>query len=115
MTRIKRGVGALKRRRKTLSYTKGFRHGAKSKERIARERLLHAWSHAFVDRRKKKGDFRRLWNVRINAASREHGLSYSRFMQGLKKAGIGLDRKILSEIAMNEPDAFRAIIKAVKS
>ncbi|MBI1956945.1 MAG: 50S ribosomal protein L20 [Candidatus Niyogibacteria bacterium] len=115
MTRIKRGTISLKRRRKTLGYTKGFRHGAKSKERMARERLLHAWSHAFADRRKKKGDFRRLWNTRINAAVRAEGLSYSRFIAGLKKAKIELDRKILSEIAANHPDAFRKIVEAAKT
>ena len=86
-----------------LARTKGFRHGGKSKERLARERLLHAGVHAFHDRRKKKRNFRKLWQIQINAAAREHGLSYSVFMGKLTKAKIELDRKILAELARDYP------------
>lgn len=111
MVRIKRGKISLKRRRKILKYAKGYRWGGKSKERMARERLLHAWSHAFRDRRKKKRDFRRLWQIKINAGARKEGLSYSKFIYALKKAGIELDRKILAELAEKEPEAFKKVIE----
>lgn len=111
MTRVKRGTTSVRRRRKILGYTKGFRWGGRSKERLARERLLHAWTHAFMDRRKKKGDFRRLWTVRINAGTRVHGLSYSKFIQLLKKRDIQLDRKVLADIAEHHPTVFKKIIE----
>ena len=98
-----------------LARTKGFRHGGKSKERLARERLLHAGVHAFHDRRKKKRNFRKLWQIQINAAAREHGLSYSVFMGKLTKAKIELDRKILAELARDYPQAFAAIVASVKN
>ncbi len=82
---------------------------------MARERLLHAWSHAFADRRKKKGDFRRLWTVRINAGVREHGISYSQFVALLKKRSIQLDRKVLSEIAEHHPNVFKKIVEAARA
>ena len=113
MTRIKRGIISLKRRRKILRQVKGFRWGRKAKERLAKEALLHAGIHRFQDMRKKKRNFRRLWQIKINAAARQHGLSYSIFMNKLKKAGIGLNRKILAELAENHPEVFRDIIKKV--
>jgi len=97
-----------------LRRTKGFRHGGKSKERLARERLLHAGVHAFHDRRKKKRNFRKLWQIQINAATREHGLSYSVFMGKLKKARIELDRKILAQLARDYPHAFKELVANVK-
>jgi len=88
MARVKRGIIAAKRRRKILKYTKGFKWGRKSKERAAKEALLHAWTHAFRDRRVKKRTARGLWQIRLNAAVRPEGLNYSKFMHGLKKAKI---------------------------
>lgn len=114
MSRVKRGTTAHKRREKLLRYTKGFRWSRKSKERAAREALLHAWSHAFADRKRKKRDFRTLWNIKINAGVRQHGLSYSRFVNGLKKKEIVLDRKILADLAEHEPKVFERIVAAAK-
>jgi len=111
MVRVKRGVIALKRRKKILRQVKGFRWQRKSKERAAREALLHAGRHAFGDRRKKKRNFRKLWNIKINAASRENGISYSQLIHKLKKAGIGLNRKMLAELAEKYPEIFKAILK----
>lgn len=114
MTRVKRGTTAAKRRRNVLKQTKGFRWQRSRKERAAKEALLHAGVHAFQDRRKKKRVFRTLWNIKINAASRASGISYSRLINALKKADIKLDRKVLSEIAAKHPKTFEAIIKKVK-
>jgi len=114
MTRVKRGTISLKRRRNVLKQTKGFRWGRKSKERLAKEALLHAGVHRFHDIRKKKRDFRKLWQIKINAACRENGLSYSVFMNKLKKTEIGLNRKILAEIAEKHPQVFEEIVKKVK-
>lgn len=114
MPRVKRGTIATKKRRAILKYTKGFRWGRKSKERAAKEALLHAWEHAFRGRKEKKRNFRALWNVKINAASRSAGLSYSRLIPALKKHNIKLDRKILADLAQNEPKAFQKIIETVK-
>ncbi|MBI2507228.1 MAG: 50S ribosomal protein L20 [Candidatus Niyogibacteria bacterium] len=111
MTRVKRGKISLKRRRKILRYAKGYKWGAKSKERAARERLLHAWTRATADRRKKKGDFRRLWQIKINAASRQNGISYSKFIDALKRAKIELDRKMLAELAEHHPEVFKKVIE----
>ncbi len=111
MTRVKRGVTATRRRRKTLKYTKGFRWGRKSKERAAKEALLHAWSHAFRGRKEKKRNARRLWNVKINAAARAENISYSKFIATLKKKKIALDRKILAELAEHEPKVFKRILE----
>ena len=113
MTRVKRGVMALKRRKKVLSQTKGFRWQRKSKERAAKEALLHAGRHAFQARRKKKGEFRALWNIKINALSRENGLSYSRLISKLKKSNIALNRKILSELAEKHPQVFKQILGSI--
>ncbi|QQG46063.1 MAG: 50S ribosomal protein L20 [Candidatus Niyogibacteria bacterium] len=111
MTRVKRGTTSLKRRRKILKYAKGYKWGAKSKERTANERLLHAWSNAFADRRKKKGNFRRLWQTKINAGARVSGLNYSKLVSALKKADIRLDRKMLAELAEHHPEVFKKVIE----
>jgi len=113
MTRVKRGKIALKRRHKILGQTKGFRWQRKSKERAAKEALLHAGVHAFHDRRKKKRNFRALWNIKINAAARDNGLSYSKLMHQLKKSGIGLNRKMLSELAEKHPEVFKKILEEI--
>jgi len=113
MTRVKRGVMAMKKRRKVLSQAKGFRWKRKSKERAAREALLHAGVHAFQDRRKKKGNFRALWNIKINAGSRENGVSYSKLMDKLKKANIGINRKMLAELAEHHPEIFKNIVESI--
>ena len=115
MTRVKRGKTSTKKRRKILTYTKGYKWGGKSKERQAKERLLHAWTHAFADRRKKKRDFRRLWEIKINAGARTNGISYSQFISGLKKSNIELDRKILAELAEKKPEVFKKIIESTKT
>ena len=114
MPRVKRGKIALKRREKILKYTKGFKWGRKLKERAAKEALLHAWSHAYRDRRVKKRTARGLWQIQINAAVRPEGLNYSQFINNLKKAKIELDRKVLSEIARKYPEVFKEIINKTK-
>jgi large subunit ribosomal protein L20 len=114
MPRVKRGTTANKRRAKVLKYTKGFSWGRKSKERTAKEALLHAWTHAFRGRKEKKRVFRQLWSVKINAAVREEGLSYSRFIAALKKANIQIDRKILADLAEHEAEVFKKIVAEVK-
>lgn len=114
MPRVKRGKIALKRREKILKYTKGFKWGRKSKERAAKEALLHAWSHAYRDRRVKKRTARALWQIQLNAAVREHGINYSKFMHGLKMANIELDRKVLSQIAREHPEVFKELIVKIK-
>ncbi|QQG44941.1 MAG: 50S ribosomal protein L20 [Candidatus Sungiibacteriota bacterium] len=114
MTRVKRGVIAHKKREKLLKYAKGFRWGRKSKERLAREALLHAWPHAFVGRKQRKRDFRRLWQTKINAAVRAQGLSYSKFFAGLHKKNIQLDRKILAELAEQHPPVFQKLLESIK-
>ena len=97
-----------------LKHTKGFMWTRKSKYRQAKEATLHAWSFQFADRKKKKRDFRRLWQIKINAAARENGISYSRFINRLKKANIELDRKILSDLAHHHPAVFKEIINQAK-
>src|SRR3972149_1199277 len=114
MTRVKRGKIAHKKREKILKYTKGFRWGRKSKERAAKEALLHAWSRAFRGRKEKKRVYRKLWNVRINAAGRLQGITYSKFIAALKAKKIKLDRKILADLAKNEPEVFAKVIEFVK-
>ncbi|MFA5107123.1 MAG: 50S ribosomal protein L20 [Patescibacteria group bacterium] len=112
--RIKRGPQHVKRRRNLLKLTKGYRWGRKSKIRLAKVAVLKAGVHAYRDRRKKKRNFRQLWQLRINAAVRPHGLSYSKFIDGLKKNKIELDRKILATLAMEHPKVFEAIVNEVK-
>jgi len=114
MTRVKRGTTTLKRRRKILKLAKGYRHGLSTKERQANTAITHAAMHAFNDRRKKKGVFRRLWAVRINAKVREFGLSYSQFIDLLHKKEILLNRKVLSEIASDNPESFERMVNQVK-
>lgn len=114
MPRVKRGKIAHKKREKTLKLTKGFRWGRKSKERAAKEALLHALSRSFRGRKEKKRNFRRLWAVQINAALRSKNLTYSKFIAKLKKENIKLDRKILAELAKNEPLVFEKILEKVK-
>ena len=115
MVRVKRGKTARKRRKRLLKHVKGFRWGRKSKYRAAKEALLHAWTHAYRDRKVKKRDFRRLWQVQINAACRQTGISYSRFVHALKENKIELDRKILAELARNHPKIFEKITEKVKT
>src|SRR6185295_5508149 len=106
MTRVKKGVHALKRRRSTLKQTKGFRHGRSTKERQAKDALLHSGNYAFAHRKDEKAENRKLWNIKINAGARELGMSYSRLIDGLKKKNIMLDRKILSGLAEHNPKTF---------
>lgn len=109
MTRVKKGVNALKGRRNVLKRTKGFRHGRKSKERQAWDALYHAGAYAFAHRKDKKGDARNMWNVKISYGAKELGTSYSKLMGGLKKKGVLLDRKILATLVKDNPDTFKKI------
>ena len=114
MSRVKRGTVHTRRRRRVLKQAKGY-YGAKSRlYSEAREAVDRAMQHAFHGRKRKKRDFRRLWITRINAASREHGLSYSQFINGLSKAGVGLDRKVLAELAVDDPKTFAALVTTAK-
>ena len=113
--RIKRGVNAVKKRRKILKQAKGYR-GAKSKlYRIARQAVMKSGNYAYVGRKLKKRDFRSLWIARINAAARLNGLSYSKFMYGLKSAGITLNRKVLADMAVNDAATFAALCEQAKA
>jgi len=114
MPRVKRGVNATKRRERILQQAKGFRWSRKNKEKAARQALMKAWSYAFRDRRAKKRNFRMLWNIQINAACRQEGISYSKFIDGLKKKEILLDRKILAKLAQEEPQVFKDLVKELK-
>jgi large subunit ribosomal protein L20 len=115
MPRIKRSVASRARRKKILKAAKGY-YGARSRTfKVAKQAVIKAGQYAYRDRRQRKRQFRRLWITRINAASREHALSYSVFMAGLKHAGIEVDRKVLAEIAVHEKDAFRALAERVKT
>ncbi|OGZ17420.1 MAG: 50S ribosomal protein L20 [Candidatus Nealsonbacteria bacterium RBG_13_36_15] len=114
MVRVKKGKAAHKRRKHLLKYAKGFRWGRKSKYKLAKDALHHAWSYAYRDRRVKKREFRRLWQIKINAATRNLGLTYSRFINLLKKNKIEIDRKILAELAQNHPEIFEKIVEKVK-
>jgi large subunit ribosomal protein L20 len=113
MSRVKKGVNALKTRRNILSQVKGYRFGRSKKEKQAYEAIAHAGTYAFAHRRDKKGDFRRLWNVRLNSVLHENGLSYSKFIDSLKKKNIALNRKMLSEIAASKPDTFKRLVVRV--
>lgn len=114
MVRVKRGKAAHKRRKKVLKHTKGFRWGRKSKYKAAKEALMHARKYAYRDRRTKKREFRKLWQIQINSACRKQGLSYSRFIHGLKEKKIELDRKVLSELVKNNPKIFEKIVEETK-
>ena len=114
MPRVKRAVSAHKKRRTVLNRAKGY-YGAKSRSyRAAKEQVQHSLQYQYRDRRNKQREVRRLWITRINAAARINGLSYSVFMNGLKKAGVELDRKVLSDMAINDPEAFASLVEVAK-
>ena len=115
MSRVKRAVQARKHRKNILKHAKGFTDGRKTKFKLAKDALRHAWTYAFRDRKAKKRPFRNLWNLQINALARENGITYSRFIEGLKKHKIELDRKVLSELANEHPEVFVKIVEEVKT
>jgi large subunit ribosomal protein L20 len=115
MARVKRGVTTHARHKKILDLAKGYRGRSSKAYRIAIERVEKGLQYAYRDRRNKKRDFRGLWIQRINAGAREHGLTYSQFMHGIKLAGLDLDRKVLSDLAIREPEAFQAIAATARS
>jgi len=115
MTRVKKGVNALKHRKNILRKVKGYRHGRSTKERAANEAIVHAGTYSFDHRKDKKGDFRRLWNVRLSAFLKQNGTSYSQFISLLKKANVALDRKILAELALNHPATLKQILESVRA
>jgi large subunit ribosomal protein L20 len=114
VSRIKRSVQARKHRKNILKHTKGFKYGRKTKFKLAKDALKHAWTYAFRDRKVKKRTFRGLWNLQINALVRENGTTYSKFINLLKKKNIALDRKVLSELANKNPEVFVKILEEVK-
>ena len=114
MARVKRAVNAHKKRREVLEQASGYRGQRSRLYRKAKEQLLHSYTYAFNDRRNKKGDFRSLWIQRINAAVRAEGMTYNRFINGLKLAGIEVDRKILAELAVSDTAAFTALVNVAK-
>jgi large subunit ribosomal protein L20 len=114
MARIKRSVHAKKKRRAVLASAKGYTGSRRVRYRAAKEQVHHSGVYAYRDRRDRKAQFRRLWIVRINAAVRPHGLSYSRFVSGLKAAGIEVDRKILADLAVHDPGAFADLVQQAK-
>jgi len=115
MARVKRGVTTHARHKKILDLAKGYRARSSTAYRIAIERVEKGLQYAYRDRRNRKRDFRGLWIQRINAGAREHGLTYSQFMHGIKLAGLDLDRKVLSDLAIREPEAFEAIAATARS
>ena len=115
MPRVKRGVTARARHKKILALAKGFRGRRKNVYRVAKQAVMKAGQYAYRDRRTRKRVFRKLWIARINAGARSHGVTYSRFIAGLKKLSIDLDRKVLSDMAINDPAAFGAIVAKVKA
>ena len=114
MPRVKRSVAGRKKRREVLKKAKGYYSARGKHYRAAREQVIHSGVYAYRDRRARKGDFRRLWITRINAGARVNGLSYSRLMAGLREAGVEVDRKILAELAVNEPGAFAELVQVAK-
>ena len=114
MVRVKRGKAARKKRKHLLKHAKGFRWGRKSKYKLAKDALRHAWSYAYRDRKTKKREFRRLWQIKINAAARNSGLTYSRFINLLKKNKIELDRKVMAELVVKHPEVFEKIVEKTK-
>jgi large subunit ribosomal protein L20 len=115
MARVKRAVQGKKHRRTILEQAQGY-YGHRSRSfKSANEAVMHAGNYAFRDRRARKGDFRKLWIQRINAGTRQHGLSYSRFINGLKNAGVEVDRKVLADLAVSEPAAFAALVEVAKN
>lgn len=115
MARVKNAVNALKKRRTALERAKGYRGQRSRLYRMAKQQVLHSLVYAYNDRRDKKGNFRRLWIQRINAASRANGLTYNRLIQGLNLAGVAVDRRILADLAVNEPNAFASLVATAKS
>ncbi|UOZ05931.1 MULTISPECIES: 50S ribosomal protein L20 [unclassified Amycolatopsis] len=115
MARVKRAVNAQKKRRATLELASGYRGQRSRLYRKAKEQTLHSLNYAYRDRRARKGDFRRLWVTRINAAARENGVTYNRFIQGIKAAGVEVDRKILADLAVNDAVAFTALAELAKA
>ena len=114
MPRVKRGVTAHKRHKKVLALTKGHRATKHSLYRRAHESMLKSLSYAYCHRRERKGDMRQLWILRVNAASRAQGITYSQFMDGLKKAGVGINRKLLADMAIREPESFANLVTIAK-
>ncbi|MPZ85952.1 MAG: 50S ribosomal protein L20 [Actinophytocola sp.] len=114
MARVKRAVNAHKKRRTTLELASGYRGQRSRLYRKAKEQMLHSLNYAYRDRRARKGDFRQLWITRINAAARQNGMTYNRFIQGLKAAGVEVDRKILAELAVSDPNAFAALVDVAR-
>ena len=110
MARVKRAVHGAKAKRTTMALAKGYRGSRSRHFRVANEQVMHSLRYAYRDRRARKSDFRALWIARINAASRANGLTYNRFIAGLKAAGVELDRKVLADIAVNDADAFTALV-----
>lgn len=115
MARVKRSVNAKKKRREVLEQASGYRGQRSRLYRKAKEQVLHTGTYSFRDRRAKKGDFRALWIQRINAAARADGITYNRFMYGLKNAGVEVDRKILAELAVSDPTAFSGLVDVAKA
>jgi large subunit ribosomal protein L20 len=115
MARVKRAVNAQKKRRVTLERASGYRGQRSRLYRKAKEQVTHSLVYSYADRRKKKGDFRKLWIQRINAGARANGLTYNRFIQGLKAAGVEVDRKILADLAVNDAPAFAALVATAKA
>ena len=115
MPRVKRGVAARRRKNRILKNARGYSGSRNRLLKTAREAVEKGWKYAYRDRRQRKRQFRALWIARINAAAREHGLSYSRFMHGLKEAGVEMDRKVLAELAVSDPKAFGVLAELVRS
>ena len=115
MARVKRAVNAQKKRRTVLEAASGYRGQRSRLYRKAKEQQLHSLTYAFRDRKQRKGDFRQLWITRINAAARANDMTYNRFMQGLKLAGVEVDRKILAEIAVSDPASFTALVETARA
>ncbi|MBC6450103.1 50S ribosomal protein L20 [Actinokineospora xionganensis] len=114
MARVKRAVNAQKKRRTTLELASGYRGQRSRLYRKAKEQVLHSLNYAYRDRRARKGDFRKLWIQRINAAARQNGMSYNRFIEGLRVGGVEVDRKILAELAVSDPTAFTALVEIAR-
>ncbi|MGZ4610766.1 MAG: 50S ribosomal protein L20 [Actinomycetes bacterium] len=115
MARVKRAVNAHKKRRVVLERASGYRGQRSRLYRKAKEQMLHSMTYAYRDRKKRKGDFRQLWIQRINAAARQNGMTYNRFIQGLKAAGVEVDRKVLADMAVNDAAAFAALVTVAKA
>lgn len=115
MARVKRAVNAHKKRRTTLERAEGYRGQRSRLYRKAKEQVTHSLGYSYRDRKARKGDFRRLWIQRINAAARSHDMTYNRFIQGLKAAGLEVDRRMLAELAVNDPKAFESLVETARA